>query len=357
MTQNRKDFLREIAIIRPITIVLLVLYHAFASYDGRWLPFEGITECETYKWIARLNGFVPAMFFFISGYVCSSQILVHDKSYWDILKKKFRRLIIPSIIFSVIYLTIFDRDNIHNILQGFLSVLSGVGHIWFLPVLFLCFVTGLPLIRMKWAYGETGKVILLCILALCGWGGMALHLPFGFNRLFTFLIYFYLGYVVYLHKDTIIRKFVEKNCIFYLNLVLLIVIIPFFFVAKNYNLSDAFSEIEGVRFRILQHTLSSAVVLVLNVAQITLIYMIVMKILSSLDLTIISSWLIVVNIFCFGIYIYHQFVLKILYYYTDFPQMLNGYLLPWIAVALTLFISSLLTFMTLRIKVGRLLIG
>ena len=57
--------------------------------------------------------------------------------------------------------------------------------------------------------------------------------------------------------------------------------------------------------------------------------------------------------YCFGVYIFQQFILKILYYHTPIPAATGPYLLPWIGVLITLFVSYLLTYLIRLTWFGR----
>ena len=60
---------------------------------------------------------------------------------------------------------------------------------------------------------------------------------------------------------------------------------------------------------------------------------------------------------CYGIYVYHQFLLKYLYYYTSFPNLVGYILLPWVSLVIVIVFSYLLTVLSLKTNIGRLLIG
>ena len=60
---------------------------------------------------------------------------------------------------------------------------------------------------------------------------------------------------------------------------------------------------------------------------------------------------------CFGIYLTHQFLLKALYYNTDFALIVGPYWLPWLGFTLVLPISYLLSLLLLKTKIGKFLIG
>ena len=67
--------------------------------------------------------------------------------------------------------------------------------------------------------------------------------------------------------------------------------------------------------------------------------------------------LITLSGYCYGVYIYQQFILKIIYYQTQLPFIVNAYWLPWIATLATIVLSLLLCHFTLKTKIGRFLIG
>ena len=92
--------------MRPILLVLLVSYHAFAPYSGAWEMPQGIEANETYKWLAYISrSFILEAFVFLSGYVFTMQIVKKQKfkSLFQVAFSKFKRLIIPCWIFGIVY--------------------------------------------------------------------------------------------------------------------------------------------------------------------------------------------------------------------------------------------------------------
>lgn len=67
--------------------------------------------------------------------------------------------------------------------------------------------------------------------------------------------------------------------------------------------------------------------------------------------------LITLSGYCYGVYIYQQFILQYLYYKTNIPMTVNEYALPWIGFAVTLCLSLTLCWLTLKTRFGRFLIG
>lgn len=61
--------------------------------------------------------------------------------------------------------------------------------------------------------------------------------------------------------------------------------------------------------------------------------------------------------YCYGVYIYHQFILKYLYYDTAFTQHLPLDAVPWISFGVVLALSLVACHLTLKFKFGKWLIG
>ena len=158
-----KQNLDEISLIRLVLIIVLVLYHSFAPWCEAWRPFVGYTVSEAYWWIGTLSySFMLPAFVFMSGYIYAFQreTLLRN-SFKSLVVGKIKRLYVPSIIFSVLYLmliTAFDVDFKKNIK----SILEGVGHMWFLPMLFWCFIFMHILLNIKERYLKTANYHLSC---------------------------------------------------------------------------------------------------------------------------------------------------------------------------------------------------
>lgn len=58
---------------------------------------------------------------------------------------------------------------------------------------------------------------------------------------------------------------------------------------------------------------------------------------------------------CFGVYLFQQFVLKLIYN-SHIPQVINPVLLPWISFAVALVISLLLTISIRKTTLGKSLL-
>lgn len=137
-----KEMLPDVCIIRFILIFLLVLYHAFAIFSGDWASLDGYPEIESYWWIGKISySFMLEAFVFISGYVFGYQVSrkPYKLALKFLVKNKAKRLLLPCVVFSVIYYCFF-YDFHRPIYVIAYSIIQGTGHLWFLPMLFWCFI-------------------------------------------------------------------------------------------------------------------------------------------------------------------------------------------------------------------------
>lgn len=139
--------LDEVSFIRPILILLVVLYHSMAIHTGNWEMPEGGTIIPVYKAIGRLSyAFMLEAFTFISGYVWAYQREVKERKddFLMLCRKKTIRLLIPTFVFGFLYLYLFERETFLV-----LNLLEGPGHLWFLPMLFECFLISWCILYFK----------------------------------------------------------------------------------------------------------------------------------------------------------------------------------------------------------------
>lgn len=333
-----KKLLYEVSIIRPLVIFLLVVMHSFTMYDGGWPLPEGIRSVPAYAWLVNfISGFRIETIALIAGYVFAYQSidLNRHSEFGEFAIKKIKRLIIPCLLFSVCYYFLFQRDTYELLsLNFFIKLSSGFGHLWFLPMLFWCFI-------VLWIIDNYKLYSKLLFIALAFLSMMPIpSMPFGFSRVFHFAFYCVLGYHMYRYKAQILKmEYLKWICLFaYICLVIV------------YNFLPA----DG---SILLNFVHRVLKLGLACSGIFALYMFVCNIISHQPSYQPKDWIIQVSGYCYGVYIYHQFILKYLYYYTQLPGLVGTYWLPWVGLLITLIISISCTSLTLRTKVGRFLIG
>ena len=346
-----RKLLPNIIIIRLLLIFLLIVYHSFIVYiEGIWPEPRNFKPIIFYWWIANFSySFLLELFVFISGYLFAYQLIELKKifTYKRILLNKFKRLIIPSIVFSLFYLFLISEEPFSK--SFICKLIAGAGHMWFLPMLFWCFIFGYFSINLK--IDDRLKMLLLFYLAL-----FSIIIPNYFWSYFRlkqscyYLFFFHLGFLGYKYRIQKYRMSLPQVCIGFITFLLIFVLLTLFkeFISSNWNISNGFenaAKLVCLRLcRIIPATFGCILVFLLITNW-------------TKNWKIISSFWASMSSLCFGVYLYQQFILQVLYYKTDLSILVGPIWLPLLSCLITLHLSILLSKLTMMTKVGRLLIG
>lgn len=343
MSEEKKR-LNEITLMRTILALLIVFMHAFTCYQGAWEPPMGYMEIPLYKWIARTSfAFTLEAFVFISGYLFAFQRITLKRTVGGIslIGNKLKRLILPSIIFSALYFLLFyEYKGVPNLL---FNLLNGCGHMWFLPMLFWCFIGAWLLEQIK--IGDGCKIALLICLNLF-W---PIPLPFGLTVAANYILYFYLGCVVYKFSEKIKDTISLKHVIICWS-VFVVLFVIFRPLKETLTIGNNCNEV----FRMLSLSARDACRLVYASVGTMSFY------LSAVYYTErhkLSTFTVHLANCCFGIYLFQEFILKLIYYKTDFSIIVGPYFLPWLSFIIASVVSYCLASMLLKTKFGKYLIG
>ncbi len=342
--QKQKIRLDEVTLMRTILALLIVFMHAFTCYQGGWKQPEGYVDIPFYKWIARTSfAFTLEAFVFISGYLFAFQRITLNKktSFGALVVNKLKRLILPSAIFSILYFIIFY--SYHGLGNAFYSIFNGCGHMWFLPMLFWCFIGGWLLEQVKISDGW--KLVFLICLNLF-W---PISLPLQISKATNYLVYFYGGFVAYKHRDNILSSISHKHIVW--SWVVFGIV---FFIFRPLKETLTYEE-NATRFlNILIGFGCDACQLIYAIVGTIAFYITVLWYSQNHQ---IRPFIIKLASSCFGIYLFQQFILQGLYYKTDFAAAVGPYWLPWCGFVIAAVISWLLSDLLLRTKTGKFLIG
>ncbi len=228
--------LSQIGNIRALAIFLVVLGHSIILYSSGWDLYETSQDVPFLNWLKWLID-IPQMplFFSLSGYL---YVFTHDKKrgFVHLLKNKALRLLVPYIGIGLCFLLPIRVAIGFPSYQGmgigafFLKLLtaSDVGHLWFLPSLFVMFLLSEIILTVVEKIPGIKKcsAFFLCVAAL------ALYLEgyrigFGYPPLlgaFNYLIWFSFGYFLNVQQH-IVRKVYQipgmKWALILLNLALI----------------------------------------------------------------------------------------------------------------------------------------
>lgn len=332
-----KKLLYEISIIRPLVIFLLVVYHCLCLYTGGWKAPEGLQHIPAYYWLGKLiSGFRIECIAFVGGYVMAYQFIDRgkDQRFLPFVWKKIKRLIFPGILFGFIFWMIFRYNGHWNTRVMILRLLGGVEHLWFLPMLFWCFmVMWLVAKFLKPHQNKWLGWILLVILAAVSILPNP-HLHYGLTQVNHFLFYFYGGYFLWALSNSeplLSKKQNWGNGRLHLAIILLVLYVTLLLLRLQIGLPNRWNGMlmSGLKWGHICCGILS-------------LYFFVMHYLSQQPEGYTPKpWVIWSSGVCYGVYVFHGFFLKWLYFNSQLPLAVPSWILPWLALVITL-VGSLL---------------
>lgn len=337
-------FLYEVAFVRVILIVLLLLYHCFAIYTGKWPSLNTVWVAQdicSYKWIGYFfYSFFLECFVFISGYVFEFQMRKKNLSFVGVLKKKAYRILLPSIVFSILYYVLFLK---YGGMGSFVwQVINGCGHLWFLPMLFWCFVFGFLIKKIN---NVELVVALLFLLSVVSY----FHLPLRLSYSFYYLFYFILGGVFFKYRLTIRDVLNRQRIVIIWSLFFVIFIILY---SVRFHSIENMDDIVGLQ-RVLINCGNNLIKITCSLLGTIALYFTSVYMMSNRAM---PKWCVGVSEYCFGVYIIQQFIIRFIYYYTEIPFMINEFVLPWITFIAVLPLCLLMTMLLKKIPLLKELI-
>lgn len=327
--------------IKMILMISIVFYHSIAYWKGDWFIANGVPVYEA-KWLKILAEWLAyilnSSFVLISGYIYS-YIKVEKKGYNNLRKfiiTKAKRLLVPcyfgiliTIPFAVYYYKFAVKDIIVNYFLG-----CAPSHMWFLMMLFNVFLIAnflIPLWDKSYILGVTSVVIFYLLGSIVS---RALGDYFQIPGAFQYLSVFYIGFNI--RKSWFI--YLEKIPLCAYLATALIVYSLYKFTCST----DSYYKILNYALKFLHINTSSVMV-----------FMIMQYISNHIN------WQNKVNemfINCsMSIYIFHHSIVWIMI--SLWNGMINPYLHAVLTFLVSMVISLLLSFVCLKYKLTRFMIG
>lgn len=330
--------------MRTILAILIVLMHSFTCYDGSWKQPAGYVDVPVYKWLSRTSfAFTLEAFVFISGYLFAFQRITLKRTGGGIglIINKLKRLFLPSVIFSIIYFILFyEYKGLGNAVY---SILSGCGHMWFLPMLFWCFIGAWLLEQVKIKDGWK-MVFLIALNLLC-----FVSLPLRLSNAASFMVYFYGGFLAYKHSNKIKAAITKKRLIW-----IWVIFVLVFAMLRPMRDVMITNDNQTKLLKLFIYVGNNACQLIYASVGLMAFYCTAVYYTQRHPL---KPFTIKLAACCFGIYLFQQFILQLLYYKTSFPVLVGPYWLPWCGFVIAAIVSYLLSDLLLRTKTGKFLIG
>nr|MBD5376410.1 acyltransferase [Bacteroides sp.] len=344
---DKSSRLNDVVIIRSIAIVMVVAFHAYymMMVPGHFPKSMDMYHQMYYNINCLILQFRMPLFIMISGYLFSH--LENDKgkyaTFKALLQNKFKRLILPFFVFATVFMLSINDFSWEPYYRW------GYQHLWFIPMLFWCFIftrlqSFLPFNKSTW-WKATILTVFFCFDILP-------HISVPFFALPNFLrwyFWFYFGYQIYLNRDKLYG--VMNNHRYIYSFILLSIFICGSWVKCNYLESNTihtwYTELANISVAILFWFW---------------INFILFRFISA-DGGVIRkfNWL---NKHSYGIYVFHNWLQPFLISSTaiglfglETLAMNYPILFPLVFFISSFILSLGLTWLLLKTRVGRFLIG
>ena len=266
-------------------------------------------------------------------------------TFGNCVAKKAKRLLLPSMLFSVIYLLLMGNYDMSP-LSVVSRIVNGYGHLWYLPMLFWCFV-------MIWIieYIGVGPKFALPLLFICAAVLSVKDLPLRIDEALYYMLFFYVGYVVNRYA-VCLDKYYAWRYVLIFAIIYCFTFIPLHLLERG----GFFVDDESFLIKLANLSVGKLSHIVYSSAALATVFVTVNMLVRKTGVQI-KAWMVRGSTLCFGVYIYHQMIIDFAYYRMGWIETLPPMLLPWIGFVSALVFSLLLAYLTLKTKFGRFLIG
>ena len=176
-----------------------------------------------------------------------------------------------------------------------------------------------------------------------------IDIPFRINVSYYYIFYFLLGYEI--QKYALVIR--EQTKPFYIAILWIGFFLLFIFSQFVFEQIDDIEVNNGALQKVLLFEAKTIIRVIYSTIGLLALYLTSLKVVNVHSL---PDYYVDLGQYCFGVYLFQQFILKILYYKTDFPSLVGSMALPWFGFAIALFISLVLSFFIRRTNIGKRLI-
>lgn len=337
MANNRLDY---ISIIRILCIITVIFFHCYGMMF--WDSFFPATT-EKYKdlyWNVNqyfLINIAMPMFVFISGYLFKFLLGIGKYPTWgNLLYKKGLRIILPYFVFGVFFMIATNDWSTKTLFKGV------YWHLWFLPMLFWCFIIGYLVHRLIKDKGILYKSVVLLVLYTGTLFPIFLPNIFGSHYISKWLFWFYGGMFINEHKQIIYAKI--KQYKLYLLFVLLYLVSIIVHPAVYGDHTNNWLNTLGIFSLIISicYSLEKANIYNNNIVKRFIAF----------------------SKYSFGIYIFHNWIAVLLIsstarhlFHLDVLASKHMILFPFCFTVLTIAVSWLCSYILMKTRIGKFLIG
>lgn len=326
----------DIVVLRLLAIIIVVFFHAYGMTYASHLP-DSISVLYRSKYEIFNQSYLIniAMPMFVVGYLFGKQIYIKKYDSFLIMAwHKFKRLMVPFFVFTILFMVTTNSLSFEPFYRW------TYWHLWYLPMLFLCFIISYLLRSIIFSRGWIGKIILLLVLFAMPLAGKFMPMILGLHNVSLWLCWFVLGMVVYQYYNEIFGVIYRYHLLWVLVVIYILTGIMCYTEYGEHTVCGTLASLSGVFIvwsicqRIPYHKFR------------------------------LTHLLIQLSACSFGIYIFHNWVE--LYMLSSTAQYIfpianwaeaHIYLFPCIFAIIAFIISYFISYVIMKFKIGRALIG
>ena len=209
----KKDFRYDIAVLRLLSIIIVVFFHAYgmcyANHFPEYIAQSYRDKYEIFNQSYLINIAMP-LFVVISGYLFGLQLSNNRfHSLQELIVNKFKRLIIPFFVFSILFMLTTGSFSLRVFYTWSYS------HLWFLPMLFWCFIISFFLKDILLNKSYLFSILILIILIVISLHDRFAPCLIGLYSVSKWIYWFVLGIVLWRFNDNIVYASKRYPYIFY----------------------------------------------------------------------------------------------------------------------------------------------
>ena len=284
---------------------------------------------------------------FVSGYVFGFQVRTKGEvklKAGNLFLSKAKRLMLPCAIFSLLYILIFD-DVTQPVEYTLYGLINGVAHMWFLPMLFLCFAFIWMIEKLHLKPKVVLPLLMLCsLLSVDG-------LPLRIGQTMYYMLFFYMGYALQRYDVNMDRYYTKANAA--ISVILFLVL--FFALTLLKESRDSIFSSSALLVQIAKFITGRICMICYSGAGIFMLLTVFGYILKGTGGRV-PKIVVEIGSLCFGVYLFQQFLLQLLYYHTELPNFIGPFATPWVGFVIALVASLLLSWSVRLTKIGRFII-
>lgn len=206
--------------IRAIAIVLVVLGHSIIIYSSDWGIYTSSISVPEFDYLKKIINLVQMpLFFSLSGFLFGAT--AYKYTFGAFVLRRAKRLLAPYLLVAALWMLPikcavgyrgYSFLNLPSIYFNDILLGKDMGHLWFLPCLFVCLIL-LFCLNLFFKHNRCSQLLLAGFFSLSSLlSGKTEFLNVQLiSNVCTYCIWVYLGFLIFLHYESLRRLFAKRR--------------------------------------------------------------------------------------------------------------------------------------------------